>query len=207
MQSLAHRGMTLVEIMVVSLIISILAAMSFPLFGIIQQRERERRLKLILNNIHSSIYGSSQYREGRIYTEGYRIYAIGKIYEEVDAQGDPIASAEFAIASGSKMGLLFPIDPMKVENSNGVSFKLPTDESGSDVEIAINRRFIRNIPPHPFKGVVPEAHWEFRAATTTYPIEWFASESWPYGFATGVIEIRSTGAGIALNGENTDDWR
>jgi prepilin-type N-terminal cleavage/methylation domain-containing protein len=69
-----QSGVTLIEILIVTVIIGLMAAISFPVFKIIQQREKERRLKKILYDVRSAISGSKSPQSITDFTEGYRTY-------------------------------------------------------------------------------------------------------------------------------------
>lgn len=216
------RGVTLVEILIVSTIIAIMAALSFPVFKIVQQREKERRLKKILLDIRSAIGGCKSQNSNKLYLEGYRNFVYSTGIELIDAAHTSNGAFKKArkqfIASGTTDGMFYPITPSHLCYNTNYTIRLATgtDAASEFVDINIQRRFLRRIPPHPFAGWYPNAHWEFRpaaidgafgggpfyASSATDP--WNNNSNPPA--ATGVIEIVSRGAGYALDGSNTDEW-
>ena len=55
-----HRpdaGVTLIEILIVTVIIALMAALAFPVYKIVQQREKERRLRTFLNDMRAALVG------------------------------------------------------------------------------------------------------------------------------------------------------
>jgi len=213
----SSRGMTLIEVLVVTAIMGLIAAIMVPMYQIVQQRDKEARLLEILNDVNNGI-------------QDYRTYVIKQGYAKIEAaitdEKKRTAAKDTMIASGAKFGYLYPIHPGKLLNPLGDTFEISTgptayDAAPGSVTIVINRRFLRRIPPHPFKLWYPNAHWELKevASDTTFLPNtgpWRAWESgygiatwmgWPTNNkATGVISLRSRGAGLSLAGDNTDDW-
>ncbi|MBI3038937.1 hypothetical protein HYY75_07810 [bacterium] len=187
-------GISLVELLVVVAVTALLTTIVYPTTQVLQQRDREHRLKKVLKNVQSKGI------------DDYTNYVVAKI----KSSGLTADQEAFAIASGAAMGLLYPLKPRDLEKSVGTRLYIPIDSGFpaplSSVTVTIERRFIRKVPPHPFISWLPNSHWEFRAATETAAGgPWFASSSWPAIDATGVIEFKSVGAGITLNGGNSDD--
>lgn len=201
-------GVTLVEIMVVSLIISMLSAISFPAYKIIQQREKERRLRKILEQTRAAISGSKSQQSNRQFVEGFRNYVkkigIMRINKTSMTDEEKQTAHAIFIENLSTQGyppspsqLIGPPDSIRVATGT-------TDPLTEYVEVDINHRFIRNIPPHPFQGWYKNARWEFKPANA--PGTTIASNAWTIGTHVGVMDIVSRGAGIGLNGSSTDDW-
>lgn len=231
---LRKRGVTIIEVMVVTTVVALLAAVSFPVYKIIQQREKEKRLKDILLNVRAAISGSKTARSNKLFRQGYRnyvvtkgVYAIEKAHPN-DSDAQNAAIAKF-LASGTAcdgtLDSLYPASPSALLRATTYSVRLATDtdadtNSGSRVTVTISRRFLRSIPPHPFVSWYPNAHWEFKPvvtniATATKDSTYASGPGDPWGNtdysagnwnATGVVDIVSRGAGIALDGSNTDDW-
>ncbi len=215
-----HRqGVTLVEILIVTVVIALLAAVSFPVYKIVQQREKEKRLKKILNSFRSAIKGSKSALSAREFVEGYRSYVVARGGQLIDdiPPASPLANEKEEIRANfirmaNSDGFGLPSTPQKLlEGSYTLVINVPTGLIAPDdvfpMNILIDRRFLRRIPPHPFLGWVPNARFEFKAAvnttaTTTFP---FNSSDWGVN-ASGVSDIVSRGAGLALNGSRTDDW-
>jgi hypothetical protein len=180
-----------------------------------RQREKEHRLKEILKYIRTSGIGvGSQTNTDQSYCQlanssrGYRNYLTYRLYALIGVEPDYTeASAAYAIFSGTENGTIYPRDPAVLVNPIGYVASISSDPFGGSVQLELKHRFIRGLPHHPFADWYPVAHWEFRAVTTDGsggPGPWF--ETWPYDHATGVIDIRSVGAGLSISGENTDTW-
>ncbi len=210
-----RSGVTLIEILIVTVIISLMAALAFPAWKIVQQREKERRLKKILNDVRAAIAGSKSQLSTTDFDEGIRTYIRVKGIELIKAKHDPIsegAIASAAIASFvsnlASTGLGYPQTPSHLLYSHKYSIAVatgPTDVSATtgNVNIEIDRRFLRTIPPHPFQSWYPNATWTFQPAV---PAGGAAVASPAWGTNVGVLDIKSSGAGIALDGSNTDAW-
>jgi type II secretory pathway pseudopilin PulG len=211
---------TLIEILIVSVVIGIMATLAFPAFKIMQQREKEKRLKRVLTEIRTAIAGGKSQQSGQLFVDGYRNYvrAIG-IEQIMNKHGnDPVLAApEIAsfVYNLTSTGLGYPQTPSSLTESS-FDFSVPTLES-ENVQIKFARRFLRRLPPHPFTGWYPNAHWEFKPASANLPLPEGTTtfkadaEAWTEADPTelkitGVLDIRSVGAGLALDGSNTDDW-
>lgn len=206
-----RAGVTLVEIMVVPLIISMLSAISFPAFKIIQQREKERRLRKILEQTRAAISGSKSQQSSRQFVEGFRNYVkkVGTLLINDTSMTDAEKQTAHAFFNRnltrrgyppSPDGLITPPASIKIA-TGAIDFG---DPAADYVEVEIEHRFVRNIPPHPFKGWYPNARWEFKPSDNTSIT--VASEAWVAGGHYGVTDIVSRGAGIGLNGSSTDEW-
>lgn len=213
-------GVTLIEILIVTVVIGLLAAISFPVFKIIQQREKERRLKKILYDVRSAILGSKSPQTATDFTEGYRTYIRVKGIAQIQAHAGSPELAEPIIAKFvinlTENGRGYPDSPAKLTTSNyevaiatGTTDPLDPTYTTDVVNIPVDRRFLRHIPPHPFKNWFANARWEFKPATKTIAVTTstlpFDSPHWGTD-ATGVIDIVSKGAGLALDGSKTNDW-
>lgn len=206
-------GITLMEILIVTVIIGLMAAISFPVFKIVQQREKERRLKKILYDVRAAISGSKSPQGITEFTEGYRTYIRVKGIAAIEAAHPLPDTATPAISVfiknlGSE-GLGYPPSPRTLISS-GYTVRVATstsDPTNDYVDIHVDRRLLRTIPPHPFKSWFPNSEWHFKPATDT--MQAFASSTtdpWQAGTYYGVADIVSRGAGIALDGSSTDDW-
>ena len=69
------RGLSLVELVVITFIIAIIATMAFPTYKIFQQRSKEKRLKKILTEIRAAISGSKSHNSTNEFEEGFRTVA------------------------------------------------------------------------------------------------------------------------------------
>jgi hypothetical protein len=199
-----------------------MAAISFPVFKIVQQREKERRLRKTLDAVRSAIAGSKSPLSAREFIDGYRTFVVNYGSYLIEQQvGLPFG------APGIKKKILenflkmvnndaygYPSTPQKlIEGNITLTMDVPTGVGGNPILtliIPIDRRFLRHVPPHPFIGWVPNAHWEFRPATNSLglgPADTLTYGSADWGVnASGVADIVSRGAGQALNGSRTDDW-
>jgi prepilin-type N-terminal cleavage/methylation domain-containing protein len=212
--TVSRNGVTLVEILIVSAIIAMLAGVSFPIYKIVQQREKERRLLKILRDVRAAIGGCKSQKSDKTFKEGFRnyVYSQGKAQIE-DLNTKPVAKAalkEF-VKDGTTNGLFYPPSPSHICASHLYTVTIATGTAaGEVVNVKIERRFLRQIPPHPFQSWYPNAHWEFKPATNiaaggpTYASA--TGDPWDTGDAYGVTNIVSRGAGPGLDGSNTDDW-
>ncbi len=213
-----RSGVTLVEILIVTVVIALMAAVSFPVYKIIQQREKEKRLRAILYSVRSAIAGSKSALSITSFFEGHRNYVIAygkRKIEELDLADDVDLDDDIATISTNftKIAAFGPSTPQQLLESN---YTITVDVDTGDavkptftINIPIDRRFLRHIPPHPFVGWIPDAHFEFKpkvknGAVTTNTLL-FDDAHWGVN-ASGVADIVSRGAGLALNGSRTDDW-
>lgn len=202
MEYRGRAGLTLVELLVVSTILVVIASLTLPVSQIIRQREKENRLREILRQVRDQGIGLGAQ------LDGYSNYVTSQI--------NRLASdaARYALATATYHGKLYPRNPSMLENPTGAIVSIATDSVGGLLTLRIPGRFIRKVPPHPFVDWYPGAHWEFKAIATDSSAGlgstiWFASaagDPWNTAKATGVIDIRSRGAGLGLDGTNTDDW-
>lgn len=217
MKMSGRRGVTLVEIMVASTIVVLIAAVTFPVYQIIQQREKENRLRQILDNVRGAIYGCPVAMANRTFNQGYRVHVLNKLANTINNATDTQETRDAALASGISYlidhGLDLPFSPASLTGRApvGVTFDVATGTTGT-ATVTIDRVFIRTIPPHPFVGWYPNAHWEFvpavYAGSLNSSVLTAATDSatWESLQATGVKNIVSRGAGMAIDGTNTDDW-
>lgn len=196
-------GVTLIEVLVVTTVIALMASLALPVSQILRQREKENRLREILSNVRSAIDTGHE-------LPGYKNFVSREIIR-LEATS---ASESSALAWASSSGLLYPVSPSYLV---GRIPQVQISDSGlltppSTLTVPINRRFLRRVPPHPFADWFPAAHWEFKAVATDVAAgvgPWYSSSTtdpWNTGHATGVIDIRSVGAGIGLDGTLTDNW-
>ncbi len=204
----ARSGITLIELLVVSTILVLIASLTLPVSQIIRQRDKESRLREILRQVRDQGIGLGTQ------SGGYANYISYYLNTAVDPALPTEASRSYAISSGIQLGLSYPRTPTLLENPIGQVLKIPTDGGTGSVTVTIPRRFIRKIPPHPFADWYPGVKWEFKIIASDPGAGlgaqlWFASaagDPWNTGKASGVIDIRSSGAGIGLDGTNTDEW-
>ena len=69
---LNKKGLSLMELIVISVVIAITACMAFPSYKIIQQRSKEERLKKILTDVRAAINGTKSHRSTQDFEEGFR---------------------------------------------------------------------------------------------------------------------------------------
>ncbi|HOT27931.1 MAG TPA: type II secretion system protein [Candidatus Ozemobacteraceae bacterium] len=217
MKMSGRRGVTLVEIMVASTIVVLIAAVTFPVYQIIQQREKENRLRQILDNVRGAIYGCPIALANRTFNQGYRVHVLNKLANAINNATETQETRDAALASGIRYlvdhGLDLPFSPASLTGRApiGVTFDVATGTTGT-ATVTIDRVFLRNIPPHPFVGWYPNARWEFVPAVYAGALNSSVltaatdSATWESLQATGVKNIVSRGAGMAIDGTNTDDW-
>lgn len=186
-----RSGVTLVEILIVTVVIALMAAISFPVYKIIQQREKEKRLKKILADVRSAIGSSKSALSNRDFVDGYRTfvrnYGLAHIADE--------ASRTYFIKVLATEGYGYPGEIGSLTSDSSFKFYVPT---GSDpvasVAIIVDRKFMRprntadGLPPHPF-------------------LNWNPNATWTKVLNNGRIkDIKSEGAGLFLDGSRTDEW-
>ncbi|MGM0600990.1 MAG: type II secretion system protein [Candidatus Rifleibacteriota bacterium] len=206
-------GVTLVEILIVTAIIAMMAAISFPVYKIIQQREKEKLLKKYLLNMRSAINGyqgsgaRGQSVRIKYFNEGYRGFIIERGINEIHNKNSGATRKQAVrnfLASGTSDGLFYPkniasLTPQAIPFEVKIATASPAiADPGDYVTITVDRPFLRNIPPHPFKDWYPGADWEFKSLDP--------ATIGPEGSGNYIIDVYSQGAGSALNGSDTDDW-
>lgn len=217
-----RQGVTLVEILIVSVIIAIMAALSFPVYKIIQQREKERKLEKFLGNIRAAIHGfqANDNNRNRIknFEEGYKGYILQRGISQIeDAHPLPAdkatlnAALKTFITNAIDVGWAYPetiwhLTPLKLPHTVHIA----TDAAAVDfatnpemyVSIVVDHPFLRNIPPHPFKDWYPAATWNFKFVNPPAGPDTTGLD----GTGTHVKEVFSVGAGTALNGDPTNGF-
>ncbi len=215
-QNNKKSGVTLIEILIVTVIIGLMASLAFPVYKIMQQREKERRLKKILNDVRSAIAGSKSQLSTTAFSEGFRtqirVQGIEAIKDAHITDPDPaVASAAIAtfVLNLTLTGAGYPGHPASLTATTHrvavATGPTPASVEVGTVTIDLNRRFLRSVPPHPFQGWYPNATWTFQPA---YPQKQpaVASSAWAASGYFGIVDIKSKGAGMALDGSNTDEW-
>lgn len=211
-----RSGVTLVEILIVTVVITLMAAVSFPVYKIIQQREKEKRLRKILYSVRSAIAGSKSSLSMTEFYEGHRNYVMAygmRKIEELRSDGDLFDDVATISRNFTKIAAFGPSTPQNLLEAN---YTITVDVETGDavrptftINIPIDRRFLRQIPPHPFLGWVPNARFEFKPkvkdGTVSEDTLAFSDPRWGVN-ASGVADIVSRGAGLALNGSQTDGW-
>ncbi|MBU1108302.1 MAG: prepilin-type N-terminal cleavage/methylation domain-containing protein [Candidatus Riflebacteria bacterium] len=185
-----REGVSLVEILVVTVVISLMAAISFPVFKIVQQREKERRLRIILYDVRTAISGSKSALSSREFTDGYRTFVTLSGLAQITDD----ASKTLFLNTLANDGYGFP-GTMASLTTPPFTFDIPISAIPGDiVAIKVDRKFLRprpatdDLPPHPFTSWNPNATWTKVLKNGN------------------ITDIRSDGAGLALNGSITDDW-
>ena len=229
------RALSLVELVVITFIIAIIATMAFPTYKIFQQRSKEKRLKKILTDVRASINGTKSHNSTNDFEEGFRtVVRVKGIDKITDLTPDPIERQNFISLFITKLsgGYGYPTGPRDVWSNNptadfnGVNLRY-TDGSGEHTfpfinfgpegKLSLERPFYRNCdvssgPVHPFHDWYPTVVFKYVPATDTnvLPLESYTYEQWysdDYNPGLkGVKDIVSRGVGIALDGSNTDEW-
>ena len=228
------KALSLVELVVITFIIAVIATMAFPTYKIFQQRSKEKRLKKILTDVRAAINGTKSHNSTNYFEEGFRTVARVegmKIIEKVasDTHWDSNTKQKcinlFIAKIGEGHG--YPKSPKDIWSNNpsaefsvvltGFNDSNPS-ESLPITSIPLNRPFYRNCdvssgPVHPFHDWYPEVEFQYVPATDTHLVitqdsytynEWYFATNTPY--LKGVKDIVSRGAGLALDGSNIDDW-
>ena len=228
------RALSLVELVVITFVIAIIATMAFPTYKIFQQRSKEKRLKKILTDVRAAINGTKSHNSTTDFEEGFRTVARVegmKIIEKVasDTGWDLNTKQKcinlFIAKIGEGHG--YPKSPRDIWSNNpsaefSVTLTGFNDTNPSDFlfidSIPLNRPFYRNCdvssgPVHPFHDWYPTVEFRYVPATDTHPVitqdsytynEWYFATNTPY--LKGVKDVVSRGVGIALDGSNTDEW-
>ena len=78
------RALSLVELVVITFIIAVIATMAFPTYKIFQQRSKEKRLKKMLTDIRAAINGSKSHNSTAYFEEGFRTVARLKGLQRIE---------------------------------------------------------------------------------------------------------------------------
>lgn len=221
-----RKGLSLVELIVVTVVIALAACLAFPVYKIFQQRSKEKRLKKILTDVRAAISGTKSHNSSNDFQEGFRTVARVKGMDDIIATAsasgwDKEDEQECISAFIAKIGLGhgYPNSPADIWSSNpqaemgDIAYK---DKHGVDKSyplgtISLERPFYRSKPIHPFNDWYPTADFEYVPASDTTGKPFGTSytiASWTQ-YSTqlmGVKDIVSRGAGVALDGSNTDEW-
>lgn len=232
---LKKKGLSLVELIVVTVVIAIAATLAFPTYTIFQQRSKEKRLKKILTDVRAAINGTKSHNSTNTFEEGFRTLARVKGIEEIlkiasesaepwslKARQDCINIFITQIGQGygypNSPNDIWAFSPKAIfkdsieiwdeENTCAHHFKIG---NGTGL-INLERRFYRSQPVHPFHDWYPTADFAFvpvvdtnDIGSRTYTLEEWFNPTYNPGLK-GVKDIVSRGAGLALDGSNTDDW-
>lgn len=197
-------GISLVELLVVTVIFALISTLAIPIYWLAQQRSRENRLRETLLMLRKA---KENYKNFVLKQMWYKIVQENPNNPQVQEQ-----AFKQAIASASELGYLYPLNPSRFVDpttSTPVTFTVATDPNNlSDdprfgVTVVVNRKFLRRIPPHPYKAWIPLADWVYKPVVG--PSYYVASSEWLPTYV-GIQDIKSKGAGIAIDGSNTDTW-
>lgn len=224
-----ERGLSLIELIVISVVIAIVASMAFPTYKIFQQRSKEKRLKKILTDVRAAISGAKSHNSTTDFQEGFRTIARVKAMEEIvkfsnENSWNKVREQNCLSAFVAEIGRGYgypkepkdiwsfsPIaavpSPLSYKDENAVDADFYFSNSGN---LKLEMRFYRNNPIHPFHDWYPECHFAYVPVTDNSSdpkkdysiVEWEARKS----DLLGVKDIVSRGAGLSLDGSNTDDW-
>lgn len=239
---LKKKGLSLVELIVVTFVIAIIATLAFPTYTIFQQRSKEKRLKKILTDVRAAINGTKSHNSTNTFEEGFRTIARVKGLERIEQVANtngwnspPENLPEKARDVKQKCinafiakfgeGYGYPESPNDIWSPTPVVM-FPAQlsgfcpDTGDDAvfnvlilgDIPLERRFYRSQPVHPFHDWYPSANFAFvpvvdtnGIGSRTYTLEEWYNPTYNPGLK-GVKDIVSRGAGLALDGSNTDDW-
>ncbi len=172
-----RKGMSLVELIVVTVIIAAAASMAFPVYKIIQQRSKERRLKKVLTDLRAAISGAKSHQSTNDFREGFRTIARVKGMEEISSDAS-LSEAEKlrkinAFVSRLAAGDGYPSTPNDIWGATPTAFigdlnwvddlgASRTAKLGSGTgRIPLDMRFYRGEPIHPFKDWYFEADFRY----------------------------------------------
>ena len=187
-----RKGMSLVELIVVTVIIAAAASMAFPVYKIIQQRSKERRLKKVLTDLRAAISGAKSHQSTNDFREGFRTIARVKGMEEISSDAS-LSEAEKlrkinAFVSRLAAGDGYPSTPNDIWGATPTAFigelewvddlgVTRTEKLGSGTgRIPLDMRFYRGEPIHPFKD------WYFEADFRYVPVRGDILEDRMHGY-------------------------
>ena len=222
-----RKGLSLMELIVVTVVIALTACMAFPVYKIFQQRSKEKRLKKILTDVRAAISGTKSHNSTNDFQEGFRTVSRVRGMELIASESlhnswSKPAEQNCINAFIAKIGLGYgyPNAPEDIWNGNPQAIVGDIAYDGdlgsatfSMGTISLERRFYRSKPIHPFHDWYQTADFEYvpvvdttgNPAGTSYTIDgWNAPGN--SGHLRGVKDIVSRGVGIALDGSNTDEW-
>ena len=188
-------GMTLLELMIATGILMILASAATPLLRITIKRQREAELHHALREMRDAIdrykdaadRGLIRVEQG---TEGYPP-DLDTLVNGVDMTSNSAGGvgANSNLPGGNTVG-----NPSG-SSSNSTAFGNNPAGVGTGSSVTQHVRFLRKIPVDPFTG---NAEWNFQSVTDDP-----GSTSWG---GKDVFEVHSKSQGTALNGTKYADW-
>lgn len=189
-------GMTLLELMIATGILLILASAATPLLRITIKRQREAELHHALREMRDAI---DRYRDaaeaGKFRTEqGSEFYPpdLDTLVNGVDMTSN--AAGGLGSANGAAGGTTFGTPPSSVGGSSSAFGNNPAGV-GSGSSVTMHVRFLRKIPVDPFTGT---AEWNLQSVSDDP-----SSTSWG---GKNVFDVHSKSQGTALNGTKYADW-
>ena len=191
----SFAGMTLLELMIATGILMILASAATPLMRITIKRQREAELHHDLREMRDAIdrykdaadRGLIRVEQG---TEGYPP-DLDTLVNGVDMTSNSAGGvgANNNLPGGNAIG-----NP-SAGRSNSTAFGNNPAGVGSSSSVTQHVRFLRKIPVDPFTGL---AEWNFQSVTDDP-----GTSSWG---GKDVFEVHSKSQGTALNGTKYADW-
>ena len=188
-------GMTLLELMIATGILMILASAATPLLRITIKRQREAELHHALREMRDAIdrykdaadRGLIRVEQG---TEGYPP-DLDTLVNGVDMTSNSAGGvgANSNLPGGNTVG-----NP-SASSSNSTAFGNNPAGVGTGSSVTQHVRFLRKIPVDPFTG---NTEWNFQSVTDDP-----GSTSWG---GKDVFEVHSKSQGTALNGTKYADW-
>ena len=228
-----RKALSLVELVIITFILAIIATIAFPTYKIFQQRSKEKRLKKILTDVRAAINGSKSHNSSNYFEEGFRTVARMKGIDRILLKANLSAWSEqkkqqciSAFLAQIGEGYCYPASPKDIWSPNPYA-TFPDKLTGFDPEnpleefsftelgdVPLERPFYRNSasgPVHPFHDWYPSVEFQYvpvvdntgNASGTTYTYNGWETNK---ADLKGVRDIVSRGAGLALDGSNTDDW-
>ncbi|HLX00048.1 MAG TPA: type II secretion system protein [Candidatus Acidoferrales bacterium] len=189
-------GMTLLELMIATGILLVLASAATPLLRITIKRQREAELHHALREMRDAI---DRYRDaaeaGKFRTEqGSEFYPpdLDTLVNGVDMTSN--AAGGLGAPNSPAGGPTFGTPP---SSSGGASSAFGNNPAGvgSGSSVTMHVRFLRKIPVDPFTGT---AEWNLQSVSDDP-----SSTSWG---GKNVFDVHSKSQGTALNGTKYADW-
>lgn len=189
-------GMTLLELMIATGILMILASAATPLLRVTIKRQREAELHHALREMRDAI---DRYRDaaeaGKFRTEqGSEFYPpdLETLVNGVDMTSN--ASGGLGASNGAAGGPTFGTPSSSIGGGSSAFGNNPAGV-GSGSSITMHVRFLRKIPVDPFTGT---AEWNLQSVSDDP-----SSTTWG---GKNVFEVHSKSQGIALDGTKYADW-
>ena len=197
------RALSLVELVVITFVIAIIATMAFPTYKIFQQRSKEKRLKKILTEIRAAINGSKSHNSTNEFEEGFRTVARLKGLQRIEDTASGSVSWPLAFVPAIKQNCIssfnalfsegygYPAGPNDIWSQNPTAV-FPEKLSGFYPDISpFDEVILGNIPlERPFYRNCNRSSEEGIASGPVHPFhDWYQTAEFRYVPATDTNEL------------------